>query len=117
MAGRTATRTPARISTTPTASMAWCADAGDEVVDPRRQVLLPVREDVEELVQAEGDGGDREDGAQQHERLAGARGVTSCWASGAEKKRMAVMRSSGFLKLSILGLERSGVRLTNPDHV
>jgi RNA polymerase sigma-70 factor, ECF subfamily len=35
--------------------------AGDDVVDPRRQVLLPVDQDVEELVQPEEDRGDGED--------------------------------------------------------
>ena len=48
--------------------------AGDQVVDPGRQVPLPVGEDVEELVQTERDGGDGEDRAQQQERLAGTAG-------------------------------------------
>ena len=48
---------------------------GDQVVDPRRQVLLPVGEEIEELVEAEGDGGDGEDRAQQQERLTGTGGI------------------------------------------
>ena len=40
---------------------------GDDVVDPGREVLLPVGEQPGELVQAERDGRDREDGAQQQE--------------------------------------------------
>jgi hypothetical protein len=39
------------------------------VVDPRSQVAGPVGEQVGELVQAEGDRRDREDGAEQQERL------------------------------------------------
>ena len=45
--------------------------AGDDVVDPGRQVDLPVDQDVEELVEAEDDRRDGEGDPQQQERLVG----------------------------------------------
>ena len=43
--------------------------AGHEVVDPRSEVLVPVGQHLDELVEAERDRRDREDGAEQEERL------------------------------------------------